>query len=66
LSLERKALPFIACSVEREASLHASLLYTPRSQTSPNQRILWSYCCEKCIMTSPGSLLVFCIAWKQA
>jgi len=64
LRLERKALPFIAWSVEREASLYA-LLYTSRCQTSPDQRILWSDCCEKCIMSSPGSLLVFCTAWKQ-
>jgi len=44
--LERKASPFIAWSVEREASLYA-YWYTSRSQTYTLSRILCSDCCEK-------------------
>jgi len=35
---------------------------SPKVALTPDQRILRSDCCEKCIMASSGSLLIFCTA----
>jgi len=66
LRLERKASPFIAWSVEREASLYC-MPSCIRSEV--RLHLINRFCVvifvRKGIMATPGSLLVFCTAQKQ-
>ena len=66
MRLERKTSPFIAWSVEREASLlDMPSCIRPEVRLTLDQCILCSDCCEKCIMASSGNLVLFCTALKQ-